>query len=172
MSLPERATGALSPVDVNALVEGLTARGLTIATAESLTGGALCARLVDVPGASAVVRGGVCAYAVGAKADILGVDPERLAVTGPVDREIAIEMARGAVRLFGADIGVSTTGVAGPGPDGPHPAGTVYIACAHPAGILHDRLLLSGGRAQVRAATVDAALRLVARALASAAPTR
>ena len=89
-------------VDVTALVHGLVARGLTIATAESLTGGALCARLVDVAGASETVRGGVCTYATDLKASVLGVPQERLARTGPVDREVALDMARGAARLAGS----------------------------------------------------------------------
>ena len=116
------------------LIADLTQRGLTIATAESLTGGGLVARLVDVPGASHVVRGGACTYAVDTKSSVLGVSESRLSMTGPVDEEVARQMARGARSLFGADIGVSTTGVAGPGPADGFEAGTVHIACAHPAG--------------------------------------
>lgn len=153
-------------VDVTALVHGLVARGLTIATAESLTGGALCARLVDVAGASETVRGGVCTYATDLKASVLGVPQERLARTGPVDREVALDMARGAARLFGADIALSTTGVAGPGPADGHPAGTVHIACVHPGGAEHRELHLHGGRARVRRESVEAALGLLAEVLA------
>ena len=98
------------------LIADLTQRGLTIATAESLTGGGLVARLVDVPGASHVVRGGACTYAVDTKASVLGVSESQLAATGPVNEQVARQMARGARELFRADIGVSTTGVAGPGP--------------------------------------------------------
>lgn len=143
------------------LIAELTERGLTIATAESLTGGGLVARLVDVPGASRVVRGGACTYAVDTKASVLGVSESRLALTGPVDEEVARQMARGARSLFGADIGVSTTGVAGPGPADGFEAGSVHIACAHPAGEEHRLLHLQGDRAAVRAGAIDAALLLV-----------
>ena len=146
---------------VAALIAGLTARGLTIATAESLTGGGLVARLIDVPGASHVVRGGVCTYAVDTKASVLGVSEERLGRTGPVDEQIARQMARGARELFGADIGLSTTGVAGPGPADGFPAGTVHVACVHPAGEIHRLVHLDGDRAQVRAGAIGIALSLV-----------
>lgn len=144
-----------------ALIAELTGRGLTIATAESLTGGGLVARLVDVPGASRVVRGGACTYAVDTKASVLGVSESRLALTGPVDEEVARQMARGARSLFGADIGVSTTGVAGPGPADGCEAGTVHIACTYPTGEEHLLLHLQGDRAAVRAGAIDAALMLV-----------
>ena len=145
---------------VATLIADLARRGLSIATAESLTGGGLVARLVDVPGASHVVRGGVCTYAVDTKASVLGVSESRLALTGPVDEQVARQMAAGARSLFGASIGLSTTGVAGPGADG-FPAGTVHIACAHPAGVEHRLLHLEGDRAQVRAGAIDAALALL-----------
>ena len=118
-------------------------------------------RLVDVPGASHVVRGGVCTYAVDTKASVLGVSESRLALTGPVDEQVARQMAAGARSLFGASIGLSTTGVAGPGPADGFPAGTVHIACAHPAGEEHRLLHLEGDRAQVRAGAIDAALALL-----------
>ena len=143
------------------LIADLTRRGLSIATAESLTGGGLVARLVDVPGASHVVRGGVCTYAVDTKASVLGVSESRLTLTGPVDEQVARQMAVGVRSLCGASIGLSTTGVAGPGPADGFPAGTVHIACAHPAGVEHRLLHLEGDRAQVRAGAIDAALTLL-----------
>lgn len=143
------------------LIADLTRRGLSIATAESLTGGGLVARLVDVPGASHVVRGGVCTYAVDTKASVLGVSESRLTLTGPVDEQVARQMAVGVRSLFGASIGLSTTGVAGPGPADGFPAGTVHIACAHPDGVEHRLLHLEGDRAQVRAGAIDAALTLL-----------
>lgn len=143
------------------LIEELTDRGLTIATAESLTGGGLVARLVDVPGASRVVRGGVCTYAVDTKTSVLGVSPQRLARVGPVDQQVAIQMAKGVRSLFGASIGVSTTGVAGPGAADGFPAGTIHIACAYPVGTTHRLIHVEGDRALVRAGAIDAALRLV-----------
>ena len=151
----------MSDVELAQLIGELTVRGLTIATAESLTGGGLVARLVDVPGASRVVRGGACTYAVDTKASVLGVSESQLAATGPVDEQVARQMARGARSLFGADIGLSTTGVAGPGPAAGFEAGTVHIACAHPKGEEHRLLHLGGDRAAVRAGAIGAALALV-----------
>ena len=150
---------------VAALVGELAARGLSIATAESLTGGALVARLVDIPGASRVVRGGVCTYATDTKASVLSVSRERLELTGPVDAEVAEQMASGARALFGADIALSTTGVAGPGSADGHEAGTVHVACAAPGGVLHRLVHIPGDRGAVRAGAVDAALALLREAL-------
>ena len=151
----------MNDVQLAQLIGELAVRGLTIATAESLTGGGLVARLVDVPGASHVVRGGACTYAVDTKASVLGVSESQLAATGPVDEQVARQMARGARSLFGADIGISTTGVAGPGPADGFDAGTVHIACAHSTGEEHRLLHLDGDRAAVRAGAIDAALALV-----------
>jgi len=139
-----------------------------VATAESLTGGLLCAALVDVPGASAVVRGGVVAYATELKASLLDVPADALARTGPVDGFVAQEMARGARARTGAHLGVSTTGVAGPGPSDGFPAGTVFVGVAAdwlPGGARHVRLALAGDRAQIRRASVEAALNHIASAL-------
>ena len=118
-----------------ALVTRLSDSGLTIAAAESLTGGLVCSALVDVPGASAVLRGSVTAYATELKAQVLGVDDARLASVGPVDAQVAQEMADGVAQLLGADVAVATTGVAGPGPADGHEAGTVYIAAIAPWGV-------------------------------------
>src|SRR6476646_10184208 len=112
------------------LIAVLGRRGLTVASAESLTGGLVCAALTDVPGASAVVRGSVVAYATELKAQVLGVDPELLASGGAVQAEVARQMATGVCRVLGADIGVATTGVAGPDPQDGHPVGTVFVAVA------------------------------------------
>ncbi|WP_165218389.1 CinA family protein [Schaalia sp. ZJ1691] len=139
----------------------------TIATAESLTGGAVCARLVDIPGASAVVRGGICTYATDVKTQVLGVDAENLQRTGPVDAEVALDMARGVQRLLRASIGIATTGVAGPGPHDGHPAGTVYIACVMKEGAWHRKYHFTGERSAVRRQAVDAALELLEYCLAT-----
>ncbi|NQX26724.1 CinA family protein [Microbacteriaceae bacterium VKM Ac-2854] len=152
--------------DAAALIARLSATGTTIACAESLTGGALVSRLVDVPGASAVVRGGVVSYATDVKASVLGVDPVRLTEHGPVDPEVARQMATGVRRLLGADLGVSTTGVAGPDPQGGRAVGTVYIA-VNAAGVDEVREQhFAGDRAGIRAATVAAAIELVSGLLA------
>ncbi|WP_432572771.1 CinA family protein [Kineococcus sp. SYSU DK005] len=158
MSAP--GAGAPVPAAVEA-VAALRAAGLSVATAESLTGGLVCAALVDVPGASAVVRGAVVAYATELKASVLGVDAALLARTGPVDAEVARQMARGVRERLGADVGLATTGVAGPGPADGHEAGTVYVAVAAdalPGGATARRLALPGERAAVRRGAVEAVL--------------
>jgi nicotinamide-nucleotide amidase len=145
------------------VVAALAAKQLTIAVAESLTGGLLTAELIDIPGASTVVNGGIVAYRTRLKHTLLGVDAELLAQHGPVHPEVAAGMASGVCRALAlggipADIGLSTTGVAGPDPQDGHPVGTVYIGLARAGGVKTRRLALAGGRNEVRAAVVDAAL--------------
>ena len=140
------------------LLAALRSRGWTVAAAESLTGGLVCAALVDVPGASASVRGGVVAYATDLKAALLGVDADLLTARGAVDPDVAGEMADGARRRLGAEIGLATTGVAGPDPQDGHPPGTVHVAVATPAGVTVRSLHLGGDRPTVRAGAVDAVL--------------
>lgn len=142
------------------LLAAAAARGWTIAVAESLTGGAVCSALVDVPGASAVLRGGVVAYATELKAALLDVDPVLLAERGAVDGDVARAMARGVRSRLGADVGLATTGVAGPDPQDGFGPGTVHVAVSTPAGTHLRSLHLPGDRPQVRAATVLAVLQL------------
>jgi PncC family amidohydrolase len=125
----------------------LTDAGRTVAVAESLTGGLVVATLVSVPGASAVVRGGVVAYATDVKARLLGVDRGLLALEGAVHPEVAREMALGVIDLVGADYGVATTGVAGPDPQDGRPVGEVHVAVA-----------AAHGRAHVASLSLDAGL--------------
>lgn len=146
-------------------VEALKARGLTLCCAESLTGGALASRIVNVPGVSAVFRGAVVSYATDVKASVLGVSQNQLDETGPVDETVARQMARGACRVLAADVGVATTGVAGPGPADGHPAGTVWIAISGALGERAELLALDGSRTEIREGAVQCALGLVARAL-------
>ena len=143
------------------VVARLRAAGQTLAVAESLTGGLLAARVVDVPGASAVLRGGVVAYATDLKHLLLGVPEHLLARHGAVHPEVAAQMAIGVRDRLGATWGLSTTGVAGPQPQDGHPAGTVHLGLAGPSGVRTVELSLPGDRAQIRAATVDAALALL-----------
>ncbi|MCX6407674.1 MAG: nicotinamide-nucleotide amidohydrolase family protein [Propionibacteriales bacterium] len=152
------------PVAVE-VVRLLRERGETIACAESLTGGLLCAALVDVPGASDVVVGGVVSYATRVKRDVLGVDARLLAEHGAVDPGTAVQMADHVRRLLDADWGLSTTGVAGPGPSEDKPAGTVFVGLDGPGHRLQSEPLhLDGDRDAVRRGTVGAALSsLVAR---------
>jgi len=149
-----------SPTEV---VAALVERGLSVATAESLTGGLVCAALTSVAGSSATVRGGVVSYAIDVKADLLGVDAARLAEVGAVDAGVATQMAEGVCRLLGADVGLATTGVAGPGPSDGMPAGTVIVAACGPwtSGPQTRALTLEGSRDEVRSATVDAVLDLL-----------
>jgi nicotinamide-nucleotide amidase len=135
--------------------------GLTIATGESLTAGLLAARIADVPGASAVLRGGVVAYATDLKAALLGVPAELLAERGAVDPDVALAMAAGARERLRTDLGVATTGVAGPDPqDGVSP-GTVFVAVAWPGGGRVRQLDVDGDRPAVRDVTVREALALL-----------
>jgi len=154
------------------IVARLTARGQTVACAESLTGGLVTARLVDVPGASAAVRGGVVAYATELKAQLLGVDPQLLARTGPVDPAVADQLARGVRHRLHADWGLGTTGVAGPEPQDGHPVGTVYVAVAAPGDerVTVRALHLRGDRTAIRAATVEAVLTLLRDELGQVSP--
>lgn len=143
------------------VVSELVERGLTVAVAESLTGGALTAELVAVPGTSQVLRGGVVAYMPDVKAGVLGVDPALLAAGGPVQPQVAAQMAAGVRHLLGADSGVATTGVAGPGPDGDVPAGVVYVCATLGRQTRVRRLRLAGTRGLVREASVTSALALL-----------
>ncbi|MFB9642573.1 CinA family protein [Agromyces lapidis] len=147
------------------LIELLTRRGLRIAVAESLTGGLVVAELTSVPGASAVVSGGVVAYDTAVKRSLLGVDGELLAREGPVHPEVARQMARGvrtalAIEARPADVGLATTGVAGPDWQGGHPPGTVYLGLSFGDGDADAteavELAFSGDRAEIRRATVRA----------------
>lgn len=145
------------------LVAGLTARGETLAVAESLTGGLVCATITDVPGASAVLRGGVVSYATDVKRDVLGVDGVLLTDGGAVQSEVAEQMAAGVRRVLGATWGLATTGVAGPTEQDGHPVGRVFVAAAGPSGTEVVGLQLDGDRAAIRAAAVDAVLALLVR---------
>ena len=144
------------------VVGRLREAGLTVATAESLTGGLVAAALTDVPGASAVVRGGVVAYATDLKASVLGVDRGLLARRGAVDPDVAGQMAAGVRRALGADVGVATTGVAGPDPADGRPVGTVFVAVVHDGGTAVREHAFTGSRTGIRAASVAAALDLLA----------
>ncbi|WP_173922184.1 CinA family protein [Agromyces sp. Marseille-P2726] len=149
--------------DAVALIGELTERRLTIAVAESLTGGMLTAALVDVPGASLVVNGGVVAYATPLKHSLLGVDAELLAERGAVDPDVACQMADGvrsacAVDGRAADLGLATTGAAGPDPQDGREPGTVYLGVASGRGIRSVALQLSGDRPAVRRAAVAEAI--------------
>ncbi|WP_187976423.1 CinA family protein [Mycetocola sp. JXN-3] len=146
----------------------VVACGYSIAVAESLTGGLVLASIVSVPGASAVLRGGVVAYDTELKHRVLGVDAVLLAEFGPVDPRVAEQMARGARRIGTtaageAQIGVSTTGVAGPTPDPQTgtPVGTVFIGISSVRGDRSIAVHARGDRAQIREWSVREAIRAV-----------
>jgi nicotinamide-nucleotide amidase len=146
------------------LLQALIRHGLTVATAESLTGGLLAAALTDPPGASRAVLGGIVAYATVAKESVLRVPGALLQESGTVSAPTAAAMARHARLRFSATLGIATTGVAGPDPAEGHPPGLVFVATDLAGGpALGQRLELDGDRAAVRAATVEAALALALR---------
>lgn len=142
------------------LLDALADRQRTLAVAESLTGGLVAATLVDVPGASRVLRGAVVAYATELKHELLDVDADLLAAHGPVHPDVAAQMARGVRRRLGADVGLATTGVAGPDPQDGRPPGTVFVAVSTDAGERVRELAIEGERSEVRAVSRDAVLAL------------
>ena len=135
--------------------------GQTLAVAESLTGGLICATLSAVPGASAVLRGGIVAYATELKARLLGVPQRLLDSHGPVHPSVAAAMAEGARVGLDAAFAVATTGVAGPEPQGGQPVGTVHFAVSADGDTVVRTVALSGDRAGIRERTVVASLGLL-----------
>jgi nicotinamide-nucleotide amidase len=153
-------------VDAGQLVAALIRRGETVATAESLTGGLVCATLTEVPGSSAAVRGGLIVYATELKAELAGVDTTLLAERGAVLPEVAAQLADGARLRCGADWGLGLTGVAGPDPQDGVAPGTVHIGVAGP-GVAEVRTLrFDGDRNAVRLASVRAVFDLLREHLA------
>lgn len=140
------------------LVAELTARGQTVATAESLTAGLLSATIAGVPGASAVLRGGLIVYATDLKVTLAGADAELLAVDGPVAESTAAALAEGAVARCGATWGLGLTGVAGPDSQDGHPPGTVFLGISGPDGTRVSCPDVRGDRWSIRAGAVDAAV--------------
>jgi PncC family amidohydrolase len=147
------------------LIRVLDSRSQTLAVAESLTGGMLAATLTDIPGASAVFRGAVVAYATDIKAAMLDVPSDLLARHGAVHPDVAAAMAGGVRSRMRADVGAATTGVAGPDPSDGQPLGTVYIAVNVGREMAVRPLALTGDRHQIRVATVWCSLRLLIRML-------
>ena len=146
-----------------AIGQCLRQQGLTLATAESCTGGTIASMVAAISGASDYYKGGVVSYAVSVKEQVLGVTLR----DGVVSEDTALQMARGAARVCGADCGVATTGVAGPGPSDGQPQGTVCVAVVR---VAHDgrpedartvTLHLEGDREAVILQAADDALRLL-----------
>lgn len=155
--------------EASAVIAQAVAKGISLAVAESLTGGAVAADLVSIPGASVVFRGGIVAYDPVIKHDLLEVDAAALASGGAVTALVATQMAEGVAKRLSSDFAVATTGVAGPDPEpvsGQKP-GTVFIAVAGTAlGTLVRELSLTGDRAEIRAKATRAALQALADGIA------
>lgn len=153
-------TSATHPRLTAAVLDLLRERALTVATAESVTGGLLSSLICEIPGASDVHLGGVVSYATRVKHQVLQVPP------GPVVSEgTARAMACGVARLLGADCALATTGVAGPARQEGHPAGTVCVAALVTGDLVSRTLHLPGDRQQVRRAAAVAAISLLGRLL-------
>ena len=140
----------------------LTNQGLTLATAESCTGGLLGYRITSVSGSSGYYLGGFVVYADDAKEWLLGVKHKTLVAHGTVSEQTALEMARGARQRLRADLGISITGIAGPTGGTPEkPVGLVYIALSSPEADLCQRHVWQGDRVANRKQSAEAALRLI-----------
>ena len=136
---------------VEALVERLKVRAITISTAESCTGGLLGKLITDISGSSAVYPGGIISYASRVKHELLGVDQDDLDTLGPVSASVARQMAENVRRVIGADLGVGITGIAGPNSDDTgRPVGLVYIAASDGQLTLVRERRFDGDRAAVR----------------------
>ena len=145
-----------------AVIAAAARRGLRVASAESLTAGMVSAELATVPGASAVLQGGVVAYQNEVKMQVLGVSGDLLRDAGSVDAVVAEQRASGVRRLLKADIGVSTTGVAGPESHDGKPVGTVFIGIATASGTRAEGFRFDGDRASIRQQACTAAIELLA----------
>ncbi|MCC6490723.1 MAG: CinA family protein [Candidatus Hydrogenedentes bacterium] len=142
--------------------EQLTTSGLTLATAESCSGGLLAHRITNVPGSSGYFLGGVITYSNEAKADLLGVSMRDLDQDGAVSETVARQMAQGVRERFDADWGVGITGIAGPGGGSPgKPVGLVYIALSGGRQTSVTRNLFEGSRESIKEQTTEEALRLL-----------
>ena len=154
-------------LSVQAVLEALGARAMTLAVAEGDTGGVLLDALTGVPGSSGVVRGGVVAYHDDLKRELLGVAAEVLVEHGAVSARVALAMADGVRRVAGADVGLATTGIAGPGGATPSkPVGLAYVAAVCAERSLAREHRWHGDRAANRAASAAAALELALELLA------
>ena len=144
------------------LGKALVQRNLTLSTAESCTGGLLGHLITNVPGASRYYLGGVISYSNEIKTSILGVSESTIERFGAVSRECAVEMASGVRQIFGADIGVATTGIAGPGGGTPEkPVGLVYIAIASTHDTETHKFLFKGTRVEIKTQIASKAIALL-----------
>jgi PncC family amidohydrolase len=142
----------------------LRKRGLSVSTAESCTGGLVSHRITNVSGSSDYYKGGVIAYANEVKEKILHVAEKTLEEKGAVSAECALEMAKGVRKLLGSDVGIATTGIAGPTGGTPDkPVGLVYIALATKGYVYHEKHIFHGDREENKREAADAALEMLRR---------
>jgi PncC family amidohydrolase len=147
---------------VGQLQERCLGRGLTVATAESCTGGYIAKSITDVAGSSGYFRGGVVSYSNEVKMRLLGVPADQLAAHGAVSAQVARSMAVGVLAATGAGLAVAVTGISGPGGGSPaKPVGLTYVAVADATGVDVRRFIWQGDRAANREATARAALELL-----------
>lgn len=159
-------------IQAEAVLSGLRASAWKIATAESCTGGLIAACLTAIAGSSDVVDRGFVTYSNAAKTAMLGVDAGLIVAVGAVSEQVARAMAQGALARSDADIAVSVTGVAGPGGgSADKPVGLVWFGLATNSGVRSERMVFSGDRSAVRAATVVHALQMVAASSVNAPPS-
>ncbi len=149
------------------LLASLAQEHLTIAVAESLTGGMISAELTSVPGASKVVRGAVVSYATETKSTVLGVNLHTIEELGVVSAEVALQMAVGVKDLLSSDIALGATGVAGPDSQDGVTVGTVFIACVSPTESVVEEFHLQGNRAEIRRQSVKFALEMAQKMISS-----
>ena len=155
------ARSPVSKTKPEEVLQTLRQRGLHLATAESLTGGGVGQALTSVPGSSEVYKGGIVSYTNEIKQNLLHVSEKNLERFGAVSAPVALEMAKGAREALNAEVGISTTGLAGPGGDDfGNPVGTVFIACDWDGRAVCRECHFTGSRDWIRIATIDAALKL------------
>jgi nicotinamide-nucleotide amidase len=140
----------------------LTKNGLTVATAESCSGGLIAHRITNVAGSSGYFLGGIVSYSNEAKSGLLRVDEDALLECGAVSEEVAAQMAEGVRENFGADLAVAVTGIAGPGGGSDEkPVGLVYVAVSDADGVYGERCEFLGTREEIKEQTADKALELL-----------
>lgn len=144
----------------------LIKRGMTLACAESCTGGGVSARITDIPGISAVFQGGVIAYDNAVKSAVLQVQAKVIEQQGAVSQPVAEAMALGVRALLSTDFALSTTGIAGPGGGSAEkPVGLVWMAVASPQGVRSEKQIFSGNREQIRTQAIEYSLQMLNAAL-------
>ncbi len=158
----KQARSPISKTKPEDVLQALRQRGLHLATAESLTGGGVGQAITAVPGCSEVYKGGIVSYTNEIKQNLLHVSERNLERFGAVSAPVAMEMAKGAREALGAEVGISTTGLAGPGGDDfGNPVGTVFIACDWDGRTVCRECHFTGSREWIRTATIEAALKLI-----------